>query len=75
MQFDFLLDLEVLEPYLLTLFYKERQKPDFLAVIDNYNFCDKHTYGHGDSMTDPAQRAESLKIMCVETHFLSLKLV
>ena len=22
---------------------------------------DKHTHGHGDSMTDPAQRAESVK--------------
>ena len=37
-----------------------------LAVIDNYNFCDmqtnRQTGGHGDSMTDPAQMAESVKI-------------
>ena len=36
-----------------------------LAVIDNYNFYDRHTlihtYGHGDSMTDPAKGAESVK--------------
>ena len=32
---------------------------DRLAVIDSNNFCDKHTDGHGDSMTD---LAESVKI-------------
>ena len=45
---------------------KKAKKPDTLAVIDNYNFCDKHTHrqtdGHGNSMTDPAQRAESLQL-------------
>ena len=45
------------------------QKSDTLAVIDNYSFCDiqtdRQTDGHGDSMTDPAKRAESVKItMC-----------
>ena len=44
---------------------KKDKKPDTLAVIDNYNFYDRHThihtYGHGDSMTDPAQRPESVK--------------
>ena len=34
---------------------------DTLAVIDNYIFCEKPTDGHGDSMTDPAQRAELVK--------------
>ena len=36
-------------------------KPDTLAVINNYNFCvthlDIHTDGHGNFMPDPAQRA------------------
>ena len=32
-------------------FMKKDEKPDTLAVIDNYNFCDKHTDGYGDSMT------------------------
>ena len=36
-----------------------------MAIIDNYNMFDKYTYRHtdrhGDSMTDPAQRAESVK--------------
>ena len=44
---------------------KKDNKPDTLAVLDNYNFCDRHTNTHtdehGDSMTDPAQRAESVK--------------
>ena len=35
---------------------------DNSAIIDDYNFCYKHTDGHGNSMTDPAQRAESVKI-------------
>ena len=38
------------------LFIKKDKKSDTLAVIDNYNFYDRHTYihayGHGDSMTD-----------------------
>ena len=41
---------------------KKDKKSDTLAVIDNYNFYDRHTYGHGNSMTDPAQRDESVKI-------------
>ena len=45
---------------------KKDKKPDTLAGIDNYNFCDIHTDRqtdrHGDSMTDPAQRAESVKM-------------
>ena len=32
------------------------KKPDTLANIDNYD-----THGHGDSMTDPAQRANNKK--------------
>ena len=46
---------------------KKDEKPDTSAVIDNYNFCDRNTDtqtdGHGDSMTNPAQRAESVKIV------------
>ena len=46
---------------------KKGKKPNTLAVIENYNFSDKHTDiqtdGHGDSITDPAQRAESVKNM------------
>ena len=37
-----------------------------MSVLDNYNFdrqTHKHTDGHGDSMTDTAQRAESVKIL------------
>ena len=60
--FDVLLDLDSLEPYVPTLFEQERQKLKLLAVIDNYNFYDRHTDtqtdGHGNSMTDPAQRAK-----------------
>ena len=41
---------------------KKDEKPDTLAVIGNYNFCDIKTDGPGDSMTDPAQRAKSVKI-------------
>ena len=44
---------------------KKGKKPDLLAVINNYHFYDgqthRHTDGHGDSMTNPAQRAESVK--------------
>ena len=44
---------------------KKDKKPNTSAVIDNYNFYDRQTdrltYGHGDSMTDPAQRAKSVK--------------
>ena len=42
---------------------KKDKKPDTLAVIDNDNFCNIQTDGHGDSMTDRAQRAESVKIL------------
>ena len=34
-----------------------------LAVIDNYNFCGIQTDKHGDSMSNPAQRPESVKRM------------
>ena len=35
----------ILTIILPTLFYEERQKKtDTLAVLDNYNFCNKHTY-------------------------------
>ena len=40
---------------------KKEEKPDTLAVINNYNFCDRQTDGHGDSMTNLAQRAQSVK--------------
>ena len=47
-------------------------KPDTLAVINNYNFCDTHidihTDGPGNFMPDPAQRAS---MSCV-TYTLSL---
>ena len=43
-----------------------KQIPDTLAVIDNYKFCDTHTGihtdEHGDSMANPAQRADSVKL-------------
>ena len=33
---------------------------------------EKHTNGHGDSMTDPAQRAESVKIIiCLTTYLIT----
>ena len=41
---------------------KKDKKYDTLAVIDNNNFCDIQTDGHGDSMTNPARRAESVKM-------------
>ena len=44
MQFDVLLNLQSLEPYLPTLSYEKGQYFDPLAIIDNYNFCDMHTY-------------------------------
>ena len=40
-------------------FMKKYKKPDTLSVINYYNFV---TDGHWDSMTQPAQRAESVKI-------------
>ena len=42
---------------------KKDKNADHLAIIDNYKFCDKHTDKHGNSMTDPAQRAESMKMV------------
>ena len=46
---------------------KKDEKPDTLAVIDNYNFYNRQTHkqtdGHGDSMTVPAQRPKSVKIV------------
>ena len=40
---------------------KKDKKHDTLAVIDNYNFYDIQTDRHGNSMTDPVQRAELIK--------------
>ena len=37
---------------------KKDKKSDSLAIINNY----KQTDGNGNSMTDPAQRAELVKI-------------
>ena len=42
--FDVLLDLESSEPCLPTLVYEEKQKPDTLATINNYNFYEWQTY-------------------------------
>ena len=62
--FDVLLDLESSEPYLPTLFYEERQKTWYLPLLTITTFMtDKQTDRHGNSMTDPAQRAESVKIL------------
>ena len=51
---------------------KKEKKTDTLAVSDNYIFCDRHTNTHtdrhGDSMTDPAQKAESVKIQVTQCH-------
>ena len=45
---------------------KDKKKLILWSFYDNYNFYDRHThiytYGHGKSMSDPAQRAESVKI-------------
>ena len=41
---------------------KKDKKHDTFADIDNYNFCDIQKDGHVDSMTDPAQRAKSVRI-------------
>ena len=45
---------------------KKDKKPDTLAVIDNYKFYDRQTHKQtdkpGDSMTDPAKRAKSVKM-------------
>ena len=65
-KFNVLLDLESTEPSIRILFYGETQKkPATLAVMDNYNFYDGQTVGHADSMTDPAQRAESVNIFAL----------
>ena len=37
---------------------RKDKKNDTLAVIDNYRQTHKQTGGHGDSLTDPAQRTE-----------------
>ena len=46
---------------------KKDKKTDNLAFINNYIFHDTHTDihtdGHGDSMTKPGQRPESVKIL------------
>ena len=41
---------------------RKNKKPDTLAVIDNYRQTHKQTDGHRASMTDQAQRAESVKL-------------
>ena len=40
---------------------KKDEKLDTLAVIDNYYYYDRQIHRHGNSMTNPAQRAESVK--------------
>ena len=46
---------------------KKDKKNCALAVIDNYNFCDRQAHTQTDkptlSMIDPAQRAESVKMV------------
>ena len=45
---------------------KKDKNFDHLAIINSYNLCDTHTDihtdGYGDPMTNPAQRAELVKI-------------
>ena len=41
---------------------KKDEKPNNLAVFDNYNLCDIQRDGHGNSRTNPAQRSDSVKI-------------
>ena len=48
---------------------KKDEKPDTLAVINNYK---RQTDGHDDSMTDPAQRAESVKVMKYKRHLVKI---
>ena len=61
MQFYVLSDLESLETYLL-LFMKNDKNLILwpLSTIATF-MTDRYTYGHGNSMTHPAQRAESVK--------------
>ena len=41
---------------------KKDEKPNTLALLTITTFMTHiHTHGHGDSMTDPAQRAELVK--------------
>ena len=54
---------------------KKDGKPDTMAVINNYNFCLKHTDGHGPSMTDPAQRADSVKILISKLNSKNFKVI
>ena len=65
LNFDVLLDLELLEPYIPSLFYeKEEEKNLILWPLLTITTFMTHiqTNGHGDSMTDPAQRTKLLKI-------------
>ena len=70
------LDSESFESYVPTLFYERKRKKtsDHLAILDNYNFGDKHTHrqtdGHSDSKTNPAQRAESMNNLHTEVENL-----
>ena len=36
----------------------------------NFNFCDIQTDGHGNSMTDPARRIESVKMLNCDNNLL-----
>ena len=49
---------------------KKDKKSDTLAVINNFNFSDIQTDGHGDSMTEPARRAELMKIYGQTSHLV-----
>ena len=56
-------------------FIKKDEKPDSLAVIGNYNFCDIQTDIHGNFMTDLAQRAELMKIYSFENCLFRWKIL
>ena len=58
-----ILDLESLEPDLTTLIYEEKKKNLILWSLSTLTTFVTHiqTNGHDNSMTDPSQRAESVK--------------
>ena len=43
-------------------FWTNDEKPDALALFDNYRHKNRHADGHGVSITDPGQRAELVTI-------------
>ena len=65
--FDVLLDFKP-QNHTYTLYLMKKDKNLILLPISTITTfmtdrqTDRHRYGHGDSMTNPAQRAESVKI-------------